>query len=405
MKSEQVRPTNSRWSGASEEKKLRLTQSYIKACENELGEIPQFRCDDPAGVDLPVYVDGSKVTNLTSVLEKCDNPTIANFNGRCAVGSRYVKKEIDGVIWGLFCINVKPKKASFADGKHFDNIAIIGWRSEDAKAPPTIAMGQTCFFSSRNVEAHGLNEREPIDGSSLPKIHSAIGSLNDIAVLSDVYDMQKDVCVNCHQAGPWLRTPRFSHGMGFKGTKESILDIRGSSSDDPYSVVGREILNSVYTEMKNLDPSSVQKAESPEPWTPQYWDIPESNANHAYNCVKCHRLGRRAFGPENESPHLVLSNVGGPYWMDKKRKIVVDPAITASASMPPLNLWHVQFSIFKSVKNAFETDRAKFDSHWLVQGGQAVRECILSNRVGGDCGDVVRGDIFPSKWKGRPSLD
>lgn len=388
------------------DKEFELTKRYIKMCEDALGPIPKFDCNAEGSLMLPVLVEGKRLEDASREIVTCDNPTMANFNGRCAVGSRYWSTTKSNTTWALFCINVQPKLGAFADGNHFDNIAILGTNSN----------GETCYFSSKNVEAHGLGERPPIDSRSLPKISSAVSSLADYEVFSTVYDLQKDVCVQCHQAAPWIRTPKFS--MRSNGISESILPIVRST--DAYSVIGSELLNAAYREKKaesrdsvtiyqTLDFGTEQSPKVPgpliendSPWSPMHWSFNKTFTGTANYCVTCHRLGPRLFTPEIESPHLVLSALGGPFWFEKKEvggKIVVkDPSLSAKFQVGESSNWHFRlndkfFAGFKGNVNSLGSAQTKF-----LESAERLKNCLLKKDPWSDiCGSFIIGNIAGSR--------
>ena len=373
---------------------LKETQAYIQSCENALGPIPDFDCNSADSIELTVTKDGAEVSGISSEVLDCDSPSIANLKGRCQPGSRVVVRRQEDVVWVLYCVNVTPRTSGDSQRSLFDNIAILGYRTKDTggcqASSADAKAGDLCFFSSKNVEAnsqasaHWARAGERIDGSKIPAIHSQIRALDDLGFLSNAADMQKDVCVNCHTAMPFIRTPKF-HDKTRPGT--SLLPDLAARS--PYRVVHEKRLNELYDLAVQANEARNAYHRSENPWTPAAWEMPGSQ------CTQCHRIAKRktffsqdevAQGVGSISPEL--ASIGGPYLTITRRdgsseRLEEDPYLSVGQRSFPNVQWHARRGV--SAFTRYST-AASFADSKLGRDADAIRKCLLGEPDAGDCG-------------------
>lgn len=190
----------------------RTALDYAYECEDVLGPLPAFSCED--AIEVPTTKDGIPVTftgggeegSGSSNPDDCDNPWA--FGLACQTENRvgrYQGINPDGtenldVVFITFC----------RDG----GLGVIGHK---------ISTGETCFFSI--VDGSDPNN-PPKPGES---------GYNDTWMSPDI--VAADKCVNCHMASPFLHTPAVDQLTNPSDPSELLVPMTGNN---PYSVIGAE---------------------------------------------------------------------------------------------------------------------------------------------------------------------
>lgn len=190
----------------------RTALDYAYECEDVLGPLPAFSCED--ATEVPTTKDGIPVTftgggeegSGSSNPDDCDNPWA--FGLACQTENRvgrYQGINPDGtenpdVVFITFC----------RDG----GLGVIGHK---------ISTGETCFFS---IVDGGDPNNPPKPGES---------GYNDAWMSPDI--VAADKCVNCHMASPFLHTPAVDQLTNPSDPSELLVPMTGNN---PYSVIGAE---------------------------------------------------------------------------------------------------------------------------------------------------------------------
>ena len=173
-------------------------------CEETLGPLPKFSCDD--AIEVPTTKNGIQLNSDSSNYLDCDHPWA--FGMACQTGNkvgRYQGINSDGsenldVVFITF----------FRDG----GLGVIGNK---------ISTGETCFFSILDgVENNNL----PIPGES---------GYNEKWMTPSA--VAADKCVDCHMSSPFLHTPAVDQLQHPQIPNELLVPL---TSNQPYSVVGQE---------------------------------------------------------------------------------------------------------------------------------------------------------------------
>lgn len=184
-------------------------QQYAQKCDAAIGEtVPAFNCDD--GQAVPEGRDNGKPYGFSRF---CDWPNVLNHE--CDPGSKFqVLKDTDKATIVAHC----RTKATPNDGKYGD-IAVIQYSKVN---------GATCFYQqlpSTAVPRLPAQVEAPSAGNApwyQPKDTAAIG------------------CGECHDNGPFIRSPYLAQLAGVTGAKFTLPGSHSQSFNDtePYSFVG-----------------------------------------------------------------------------------------------------------------------------------------------------------------------
>ena len=182
----------------------RSALDHAYECEETLGPLPKFSCDD--AIEVPTTKNGIQLNSDSSNYLDCDHPWA--FGMACQTGNkigRYQGINSDGsenldVVFITF----------FRDG----GLGVIGNK---------ISTGETCFFSILDgVENNNL----PIPGES---------GYNEKWMTPSA--VAADKCVDCHMSSPFLHTPAVDQLQHPQIPNELLVPL---TSNQPYSVVGQE---------------------------------------------------------------------------------------------------------------------------------------------------------------------
>ena len=182
----------------------RTALDHAYECEETLGPLPKFSCDD--AIEVPTTKNGIQLNSDSSNYLDCDHPWA--FGMACQTGNkigRYQGINSDGsenldVVFITF----------FRDG----GLGVIGNK---------ISTGETCFFSILDgVENNNL----PIPGES---------GYNEKWMTPSA--VAADKCVDCHMSSPFLHTPAVDQLQHPQIPNELLVPL---TSNQPYSVVGQE---------------------------------------------------------------------------------------------------------------------------------------------------------------------
>jgi hypothetical protein len=182
----------------------RSALDHAYECEETLGPLPKFSCDD--AIEVPTTKNGIQLNSDSSNYMDCDHPWA--FGMACQTGNkvgRYQGINSDGsenldVVFITFC----------RDG----GLGVIGNK---------LSTGETCFFSILDgVENNNL----PIPGES---------GYNEKWMTPSA--VAADQCVNCHMSSPFLHTPAVDQLQHPQIPNELLVPLTGNT---PYSVIGEE---------------------------------------------------------------------------------------------------------------------------------------------------------------------
>ena len=182
----------------------RSALDHAYECEETLGPLPKFSCDD--AIEVSTTKNGIQLNSDSSNYLDCDHPWA--FGMACQTGNkvgRYQGINADGsenldVVFITF----------FRDG----GLGVIGNK---------ISTGETCFFSILDgVENNNL----PIPGES---------GYNEKWMTPSA--VAADKCVDCHMSSPFLHTPAVDQLQHPQIPNELLVPL---TSNQPYSVVGQE---------------------------------------------------------------------------------------------------------------------------------------------------------------------
>ena len=182
----------------------RSALDHAYECEETLGPLPKFSCDD--AIEVPTTKNGIQLNSDSSNYLDCDHPWA--FGMACQTGNkvgRYQGINSDGsenldVVFITF----------FRDG----GLGVIGNK---------ISTGETCFFSILDgVENNNL----PIPGES---------GYNEKWMTPSA--VAADKCVDCHMSSPFLHTPAVDQIQHPQIPNELLVPL---TSNQPYRVIGQE---------------------------------------------------------------------------------------------------------------------------------------------------------------------
>lgn len=157
---------------------------YADACQELIGDIPDFSCAD--GEAVPVTVNGQIPDNYTKDMT-CDRPALLNngsaSDGQCVPYSRILDLSDETRQISVMC---RQKKIRAPDSMEFDEIDVI------AHNPET---GATCWF--QKTESSGT----PINGEFV------ISPTSDPDFYNPPEEVVADGCGNCHDNDPFMYSP------------------------------------------------------------------------------------------------------------------------------------------------------------------------------------------------------
>ena len=228
---------------------------YAQECAARIAAVPAFDCSQ--GTEIPITVDGKPPASYAPGMS-CDRPSLLpptpgeTTDGQCVVHSRILKLRDDST--AQISAVCRQKILRPADTYLYDEVDVV---------LHGVASGSTCWFHAATAEPRRADRG--LDGRHVP-------SPGDGQPARDFWnppaETAKQVCVSCHDAGPFLYSP--------------FVAQTGLLPADPFGKYGNDI-------------GEAFKA----------WPEPQSIATRDNTCTACHRVGSM-----NSCRRLMLQAVG-----------------------------------------------------------------------------------------------